>query len=265
MYDKVIGLLTDFGIKDYYVSAMKAVILRICPEAKIIDISHEIDKYNVLQGAFLLKQAAKHFPDKSVIVGVVDPGVGGERKMIAIEGKRHFFVGPDNGLLTLAAFDEGIKRTVEIKNQKYFLQRSGTFDGRDVFAPIAAHILNGVTLDEIGPEVKDITNLSIPKPVFKGNKVKLTILHIDSFGNIVTNVEIRKFLDWCRDAKGFKLALDDEVITLGFAKSYENAQTELFFIPGSSEFMEISMKMSSAADRLKVKLGETLEVSKLVD
>lgn len=259
---KIVGLLTDFGTRDYYVSAMKGVILSICPEAKIIDISHEIEKWNVFQGAFVLKQVTEYFPHGSVLIGVVDPGVGSKRKMIVIEGRKHYFVGPDNGLLTLAVFNEGIKKIVEIKNQKYYLNRAGTFDGRDVFAPVAAHILNGTPLDEIGPEITSIVKLSLPKPIIKRDRMELTVLHIDSFGNIITNVKDNEFMSWSGNTKKYKLVLNNELFTLSFSRNYR-AKTRLFFIPGSSGLIEISMSMASAAKKLKVRPGTKIEVFKL--
>jgi len=137
----IVTLLTDFGLKDPYVAEMKAVILSICPEAWIVDVSHMVKKFDVRMGAFILAQAAPYFPAGTVHVAVVDPGVGTERRPIIVEAKRSFYVGPDNGVLMLSAKREGILHIYEIKNRKYMLQKiSRTFHGRDVFSPVAAHL-----------------------------------------------------------------------------------------------------------------------------
>ena len=139
---KTIALLSDFGLKDHYVSAMKGVILNISPDVNLVDITHEVSPWNVIQGAFLLRATFRYFPRGTVFVCVVDPGVGTERKALAIKTKNYFFVGPDNGLMYPSVVEDGLELAVEITNRKYTLERSGTFDGRDVFAPAAAHILS---------------------------------------------------------------------------------------------------------------------------
>jgi len=259
---KIVGLLTDFGLRDYYVSAVKAVILSICPEARIIDISHQVTKWNILEGAFILKQSSKYLPEGSVIVGVVDPGVGSKRRSIVIRGEKHYFVGPDNGLLYLAANEEGIKQIIEIRNEKYHLPRSGTFDGRDVFAPIAAHILNGVPISEFGPEIKDIVKIEIPSPDFSGKKLHAMILHVDHFGNIITNIPIAKFLEWKDKSERFLIKIGERIFKASFSTSYELAKTKLFLIPGSSEYMEISVNKGSAAEMLGVKPGDKFDITR---
>lgn len=257
---KVIGLLTDFGQRDYYVSAMKAVILSICPDAVIIDITHEVEPWNILEGAFILKQVAPYFPVGSVIVGVIDPGVGTSRKPILIVGRRHFFIGPDNGLLSMAALEEGIKQVIKIEIGEYTLKPSGTFDGRDVFAPVAAHIIRGVSPEKIGPIINSIETISLPEPEYSKNYVDLTVLHIDRFGNVVTNAKIDEFLDWTSGSAGF--VLPGKNVRIGLARSYLEAEDRVFLIPGSSGFIEISVSKGSAAKLLNIKPGEKLRIFK---
>ncbi|RLE51072.1 MAG: hypothetical protein DRJ21_00870, partial [Candidatus Methanomethylicota archaeon] len=136
----IIAILTDFGLRDPYVAIMKGVILSIAPHVKIIDITHEVEKFNVKQGAFILASVVRYFPRNTIYLCVVDPGVGTKRRPIIVETNRSTFVGPDNGILMLAAHSEGILRVIEIRNPKYMLKgRSSTFHGRDIFAPAAAY------------------------------------------------------------------------------------------------------------------------------
>ena len=150
-------LTTDFGLRDPYVAEMKAVILGLCKTAQIVDITHAVEKFSIRSGAYMLASAAPYFPKDTINIAVVDPGVGSERRSIIVETKKGFFVGPDNGLLVLAAQMQGIKRVFEITNKKLMLRKvSFTFHGRDVFAPAAAYLANGVPLEEFGAEVADI-------------------------------------------------------------------------------------------------------------
>ncbi|HSV49360.1 MAG TPA: SAM-dependent chlorinase/fluorinase, partial [Candidatus Acidoferrales bacterium] len=157
----MITLTTDFGLKDPYVAEMKGVILTINPKAGIVDISHLVDKYSVRMGAFILASAAPYFPKGTVHVAVVDPGVGTERRAILIETKQAYFVGPDNGVLMLAAQAQGIKHIYELSNPKFMLSMvSSTFHGRDIFAPASTHLDKGIKPQEFGAE---ITNPVTPK------------------------------------------------------------------------------------------------------
>ncbi|MFX1466812.1 MAG: S-adenosyl-l-methionine hydroxide adenosyltransferase family protein, partial [Promethearchaeota archaeon] len=166
MDKKVIALMSDFGTKDAYVASMKGIILEICSDAIIVDITHDTARQDVKDGAFILATAAPYFPDGTVFVCVVDPGVGTERRGVIVEGKKHFYVGPDNGLLMLSAQREDIQHVYEITNRKYIRNEiSSTFHGRDIFAPIGAHLLKGTPPEEIGQEIFDYIVLSQAKAV----------------------------------------------------------------------------------------------------
>ena len=150
----IISLLSDFGLKDPYVSEMKAIILSICPNVTLIDITHEVSKYNIMEGAFILASATPYFPENTVHLAVVDPGVGSKRRPIIVRSKRHLYVGPDNGLLILAAKNDGIINVYHVVNEKYMRKEiSSTFHGRDIFAPVSAYLANGVKPEEIGIEI----------------------------------------------------------------------------------------------------------------
>ena len=186
----MITLTTDFGLSDPYVAEMKGVILTINPKATIIDITHGIEKFNIRMAAFVLASAAPYFPKGTVHLTVVDPGVGTERRAIMVQTKLGYFVGPDNGVLMLAAQSQGIERIHEISNPNLMLpQTSSTFHGRDIFAPAAAHLDCGVKPSEFGEEIKNPVSTLFAAVQQNNGVLTGEILHIDSFGNIVTNIK----------------------------------------------------------------------------
>ena len=187
-----ITLLSDFGLKDSYVAQMKAVILSICPKATIVDISHQVERHNLRMGAFILASATPYFPDGTIHVAVVDPGVGGKRRPILIETTRSFYVGPDNGLPLLAAKSDGIKAVYHIVERRFMAEQiSATFHGRDIFAPVAAQIANGVEPSRIGRVVTDFVVPDYSEAKIERGAVDCEVVHIDGFGNVVTNLHSR--------------------------------------------------------------------------
>jgi hypothetical protein len=248
----VVALLTDFGLNDSFVAQMKAVILKISPSVNIVDISHGVDSFDIYAGAFLLWSSFSYFPKGTIFVGVVDPGVGSARKNIIIKTKNYYFVGPDNGVLTIAAWRDGIEKIVEIKNAKYFLQlNSCTFHGRDIFASVAGYLSCGVNILKFGPLSKRFKQIVFPAFVIDSAVLKAKILYIDKFGNLVTNIDsgdLKRFLE----GKNFSATLCGKKITKLF-DCYEEAGSEPFFILGSTSFLEISLKNKSAKDYFGVK------------
>lgn len=185
----LITLTTDFGLVDTYVGAMKGVILNIAPDAAIVDICHEIPPQDVMAGALALESAAGYFPEGTLHVAVVDPGVGGERAAVAVEARRYTYVGPDNGLFTLILRRDPVLRAVRLTNPAYRRHPvSATFHGRDVFAPAAAYLAQGVRLEELGEPVGALVSLNIPEPAESGGELTGQVLHVDRFGNLVTSV-----------------------------------------------------------------------------
>lgn len=261
----IITLLSDFGTKDSYVGQMKGVILSICPNATIVDISHEIEKFNVRAGAFVLASAVSCFPRGTIHLAVVDPGVGMERRAIIIKSKSSIFVGPDNGILVPAAEREGIEHVYQIRNERYILPKvSRTFHGRDVFAPVAAFLANGVRPREIGPEIKDYKRPSFTRPkVVKGNFTG-EILYIDGFGNIITNAST-SLLEKMEVKEGdlLKIKMERTAKVVRFCRAYgEVPKHELLAIIGSSDFLEISINQGNAAEFFNVRPGNKLWVTK---
>jgi S-adenosylmethionine hydrolase len=259
----IITLLSDFGIKDPYVAEMKAVILSIHPQARIVDITHEVEKFNIRMGAFVLASATPYFPPGTIHVAVVDPGVGTKRRPIIVETKRSYYVGPDNGLLMLAAQKEGVDKIYHINNPQYMLLRaSRTFHGRDIFAPVAAH-LTTKRPSEFGPEIQDCTFPEFAKPQARASELTGEVLHIDGFGNIVSNISAEDLgkIGIC-EGDSLQVKLDSETLTLKLCSAYGEvpAKTPLAII-GSNDFLEISINQGSASRTFKTKTGDSLRVS----
>jgi len=260
----IITLLSDFGLKDPYVAEMKAVILSIYPEARVVDISHEIEKFNVRTGAFVLASAAPYFLQGTIHVAVVDPGVGTGRRPLVVETGRCFYVGPDNGLLMLSAQREGICQVYTISNPRYMLPRvSRTFHGRDIFAPAAAHLARGCSPSEFGPEVLDYVVPKFARPRLRGDRLLGEVLHIDDFGNIISNLSM-KDLEKIGIGEGSLLhvQLKGKALTLKLCSAYGEvpAKTPLAII-GSTDFLEVSMNQGNASEAFKAKIGDLIRIS----
>jgi S-adenosylmethionine hydrolase len=240
---------------------MKAVILGICPSAQIVDITHEIENFNVRMGAYILACAAPYFPKGTIHVAVVDPGVGTKRRPLLIEAEKDFFIGPDNGVLTLAAKAQSIKRIYEISNRKLMLpQISSTFHGRDIFAPAAAHLANGISPKEFGPEIRDITTPKFARLAKKKDAIVGEVLHVDGFGNIITNFG-EKELESIGIGDIVAVKFKNKLLKLKFCRAYaEVPPKEPLAIIGSHNFLEISINRGNAAEKFKIKPGDTVAI-----
>jgi S-adenosylmethionine hydrolase len=257
----LITLLSDFGLKDPYVAEMKATILTICPNARIIDISHMIEEFNVKTGAFVLASAAPYFPEGTIHVAVIDPGVGTERRALLVQTVRAFYIGPDNGVLMLAAKKSQIKRVFTPANPEFMLPRvSSTFHGRDVFAPAAAYLASGVNPEKFGPEIKDYVVPSFAHPKLRAKDLVGEVLHIDNFGNVVTNVSIEDLKKICIKVRGqLVLRHKNESYYVNLLSAYGNAETgSLLVLIGSHGFLEIALNQGNASRKLRMKMGDTL-------
>jgi S-adenosyl-L-methionine hydrolase (adenosine-forming) len=192
----ILTLTTDFGASDHYVGAMKGVILSICPQAQIVDICHDVTPFQIAEGAYVIAQAYDCFPKKTVHVVVVDPGVGTERRPILVEAAGQYFVGPDNGVLSMV-YSRGKHKVRLIANDRYFRHPvSATFHGRDIFAPVAAHVAAGIQPSRIGKPIEDYLRPEFAQPRRSGERTWIgAILKIDRFGNVVTNFHVRDFPD----------------------------------------------------------------------
>ncbi len=187
MKEPIITLLSDFGTVDGFVGAMKGVILSLAPGARIIDLSHDIPAQDIRGGAWALREAAPLFPVGTIHVTVVDPGVGTERRPLLLESGGQSFIGPDNGVLTLAAREDC--RAWSLEDAQYFRpQVSATFHGRDIFAPVAGHLAAGKDPSVFGPEIERWRRLPLPEPVVGQSKIEGQVIHVDRFGNLITNI-----------------------------------------------------------------------------
>ena len=197
----LITLLTDFGVRDEYVGCLKGVILGLNPRAVLVDLSHEVPPQDIRAGAFILAATAPFFPTGTIHLAVVDPGVGTSRRPLAARCRGQFWVGPDNGLFHLIFAGQGDLEIVSLENPAYFRpQVAATFHGRDLFAPVAAHLSLGVDLRQLGPTVTDPIRLPWPEPTFTAKIIRGEIIHVDRFGNLVSNIAAAGFHSWRREA-----------------------------------------------------------------
>jgi len=262
--EPVITLLTDFGYRDHYVAAMKAVILSICPRASIIDITHGVPKFDVRAAAYLLKAAYKYFPRYTIHVAVVDPGVGTERRGVVVKTRDYVFVGPDNGVLALAALEDGVEEVRVIENRSLTLPRvSYTFHGRDVFAPVAAHLARGIPLTVVGSLVRD--GLKVPEfaePKVGGRALECEVVYIDDFGNVVLNAR-REHLSQLGVSYGAhcRVLVRGQEIEARYLPSYGYAgEGEPLLLINSEEHLELAVNKGSAAQAFGLKNGDKVTI-----
>ncbi len=260
----IISLLTDFGQKDPYIAQMKATILSINPDARLVDITHQVTKFKVIMGAYCLACAAPYFPSKTVHVVVVDPGVGTKRRSIVVETKYSLYVGPDNGILMLAAQKEKITHVYTIQNPKYMLSEiSNTFHGRDIFAPVAAHLTRGVKPCELGPEIHDFIIPKFVQPQTKIGQIVGQVLHIDDFGNVISNISVQQLKDAKITSTGnvhLNIGENSFVLPVCFAYGEVGFGDSLVLV-GSSGFVEAAVNQGSAAKVFGVTVGDVFCLS----
>jgi hypothetical protein len=258
MAHPVITLTTDFGQKDPYMAEMKAVILSLSPNARIVDISHEIEKFNIRMGAYVLAAASIYFPEGTVHMAVVDPGVGTKRRPVILQTEKAFFVGPDNGLLALAARHTGkIKQIRRIANKELMLPKvSNTFHGRDIFAPAAAHLANGKKLEEFGPRISKILMPAFAKIARKRDMLVGEVIHVDDFGNIITNLG-EKELESVGVNSMVDIRLGNSGLKLKFCKVYGEVEGRNgLVLIGSHGFLEVAINQGNAAEVFAARVGD---------
>jgi S-adenosylmethionine hydrolase len=240
----IITLLTDFGWGDGYIGAIKGVILGINPHCRISDVAHEIAPHDVMGAALVLGQIYPFFPSGTIHVVVVDPGVGGTRRPLVLEAGGYLFVGPDNGCFTPVLKRERAVRAYELTEERFRLSRvSHTFHGRDIFAPVAAHLSLGVSTAAMGPplDTTTLTTLSIPDPVLEGATLIGEVIRVDSFGNLVTNISPETFQTLAGN-ETIQIEIKGEKVE-GLKQSYEEGgEGEIIALWGSAGFLEIAVK-----------------------
>ena len=252
----LITLTTDFGTRDGYVAQMKGVILRISPKVRLIDVTHDIESFDIMEAALVIRGLWEYFPEGTVHIAVVDPGVGSKRRGIVMRLDGRFYVGPDNGLFSLVFARSHAREVREISDSNLFLQEPHpTFHGRDVFAPAAAHLSLGIAFDAVGPVVEDPVMLSIPEPIHTEVGIEGEIIHVDQFGNLTSNIESGMLFrsvdsvqigEW--EIKGIKRF---------FSEVPTGAPVALI---NSFGFLEIAVNLGNASKDLGVQKGSRVNV-----
>jgi S-adenosyl-L-methionine hydrolase (adenosine-forming) len=259
----IITLTTDFGLNDHFVGAMKGVLLETAPDAQIVDISHAVQPFDILDGALTISQAYTYFPAGTVHMVVVDPGVGTARRPIILTGDRHLFVAPDNGVLSLVYDREDRISVRHVTADHYFLQpRSNTFHGRDIFAPVAAYLAKGVDPERFGEEITDFVRFGVPRPKPSDERtMRGVVLKVDRFGNLVTNITPTD-VPWLFGSSRptFRIALGKGQVTRMCSNYSEGGPGEVFGILGSMGFLEIAANRGSAQQLLGAGRGSDVSV-----
>ena len=252
---RLITLTTDFGFQDWFVGAMKGVILGIAPRTRVVDLTHGIPRGDIGAGAFALAAACQCFPPDTIHVAVVDPGVGGPRAGIAVQTASHVWVGPDNGVLSIALQQEKIRSVRRLENDAFFRHPvSRTFHGRDLFAPVAAHLSRGVPISRLGPAQADLVRLPWPSPKRQGNRWRGEIVYIDRFGNAITNLPTDPFGERGRLTVSVRRQTDCPVM-----RCYEEGPAgQLIGVCGSAGFLELAVKNRSAAEAFQLMIGDAV-------
>jgi hypothetical protein len=279
MNRKIITILTDFGKSDPYVAIMKGVITSIFPDVNIIDLSHNIPKYDILKGALILDYSGKYFPKDTIHLVVIDPGVGSKRLPILIKTKKYYLIGPDNGVLSLLALNDGIERIISLENPEFFLDDiSETFHGRDIFAPVAAYTAKGIQIDEFGKEVDKINKLNeifySKGDILSPSELNCYVINVDNFGNIITNIEKDLIYDMIKNlrkenhemdifsnvflkiTKGSEFNEDQKLskIDFPFKKTYSKVEKNQYLsLIGSHGNLEFAKNQGNASSDLKIR------------
>lgn len=259
----IVTLTSDFGAKDSFAASMKGVILKINPDAQLVDITHEIGPQDIWEAAFSLKTAYSYFPKGTVHLAVVDPGVGSTRRAIIVVTESYYFVGPDNGIFSLIYKDAERLRVHTITASHYFLANPGpTFHGRDIFAPVASWLSKGIPSGNFGDEIGDYVKLNVPVPKTTPRGLEGHIIHIDRFGNLITNITYKDLQALMPEGSGpVALSVGGKEIR-GLKKFYaEAAPGEPSAIFNSSGYLEIFLFKQNARTGLSLKRGETVKLA----
>lgn len=255
----IIALITDFGTEDHFVGSMKGAILGVYPRATLVDITHAITPGDARAAAFSLLLSYSDFPPKTIFAVVVDPGVGGRRKALAVKSGPYYFVGPDNGVLSLACGKAGKPVVRSLENTRYFKKpTSTTFHGRDIFGPVAAYLGKGVAFAKFGPITGTMISYKTPRVVTENNRIHGEIMHIDRFGNCVTSIEPLHLAGYNFERLQVKFINRPPFpVCLRYCDAPKG---KAMGIIGSAGFLEISINRGNAGKKLKARIGDPIEV-----
>ena len=258
----IIALLTDFGTRDHYAGTMKAVVLGICADVTLVDISHDIPPHDVMTAALELAACYKYFPAGTIFLAVVDPGVGSQRRGIAVDTGDHRFIAPDNGVLTEVLKDTPPKRIVDLTERRYARATvSKTFEGRDRFAPAAAWLAKGVDLSALGRSAGDYHRLSIPTPELTDAAIIGEVIRVDQFGNLVTNIDRKLFAKFSQSAQ-IEMSAGPHRIGRVVSTYADAAAGEACALFGSTDHLEIALTAANAAEQLHLARGAKVTIRK---
>ncbi|MEE8382784.1 MAG: SAM-dependent chlorinase/fluorinase [Thermodesulfobacteriota bacterium] len=264
---KIIALLTDLGSKDFYVGAMKGIIYSICPEVTVVDITHQITPYNLQEGSRTLYHTAKEFPPGTIFVAVVDPVTGTKRRpmvLLTLDGK--YFVGPDNGIFSLVFREVGVRKIYQIKNPKWLRQKgvSKTFHGRDIFAPVAAHLAAGWPVEEVGPEIKAYSLLSSKPAKRRGNRIEGEVTAADRYGNVILNIPGKLFEEFgIKRGTRLQVHFKNKKLMIKWAATYgEVPEGEGVILISGGGFLELAVNRGNAARKYGLEVGEAVILEK---
>ena len=257
----MIALFTDFGTRDAYVAQIKGAIVSINPHAQLLDLTHDIEPFNIREAAYLLEQSTRHFPARTIVVAVVDPGVGSARRPIVLRTLADkFYVGPDNGLFTRVIESERLAQAYLLQNPAFFrsLAVSATFHGRDIFAPVAAHLARGISPWRFGPAVTDLMLLPQPSMDLDGRTIRGEVIHVDGFGNIVTNIGATYLAD-LRAGQQIQVTFANATRRLPFCRTYAEAPPgSLIGLINSAATFEVAVCQGRAVQHVAVQIGDPI-------
>ncbi len=260
----VVTLTTDFGTRDGFVGIMKGVMLKIHPELKIVDISHEIPPHTVRSAAFVIGQSYNYFPENTLHVIVVDPEVGSSRKILYVEAGAYKFLVPDNNVLQFVLNREQASRVFAVTNSRYFLpKQSATFHGRDIFAPVAAHLARGLDPVELGEVCSDYRYTPPPAPRIEGNSIIGEIIYIDHFGNLMTNITEKQLRELLAGNRPFRITLAGKEITELSESFFAKKHGDLLAYIDSSQYLAFAINGENAAEKMGLSLGDRFEMELL--
>lgn len=261
--DRVITLTTDFGLEDPFVGVMKGVILSIAPDATLVDLNHGVAPHDISAAALTIGMNYRFFPERTVHLVVVDPGVGSRRRPILVAAENHYFVGPDNGVFSMVyGREKNTPRVYHITAEGYFLRKkSPTFQGRDVFAPVAAWLATGTNVEDFGEPITDFERIDLPLPKVGSGFIRGEIILIDKFGNCIANISQAEIDELQRQRPGAELAVYLEGMKVPLRQYYGQAKTgTLAALINSSDYLEFFRNRESAAVRSRIRVGQKVEM-----
>ncbi len=260
---RIVTLTTDFGGADHFAGAMRGVILGVNPAAQVVDLCNSVNSFDVLDGALMIAQGYRYFPPDTIHLVVVDPGVGSARRPLLVTTSKHYFIAPDNGVLSLVMDREERVSVRHITSEHYFLHPvSNTFHGRDVFAPCAGWLSKGVEAEKFGEEITDYARFQLPKPkMISEHTLKGAVLKVDKFGNLITNLTPENAPAVFAEGATVRITVGEAAVSAGIRSAYAEGQAgELFGVLNSMGFLEIACKRGAASQLAKAGRGAVVIV-----